>query len=330
MRPNSIPPMIGSPEWDLEQVPLGVDRAGLDGELADALDTGTEQVDPHSLDLAGEPAYVAAAWILFHQSHPSYGALLYLRFAWSDADQASRDWIVRQFAAMLIHGPAPVAESAEYGLWVDYVETPSDAPEVFDGLTAQLPHSHWHRLLSASGPIPWTVKRSRFQEAGDIPTLHGALAQGLAGSFYDVYGDVDAVEAAQLLKRITVDDAELMAALVEATTQPLMLRAGGAIIVDDASWPYPGSFLLDAEVSSGRWRWVPGSELVADGTVLGRMEHWDFPLDRTLARRAIAGRKLTGHHAFHRVEAAPEHLRSLVNRDLESWPPGLRVHLRNT
>lgn len=175
---------------------------------------------------------------------------MYLRHVWVDADKVLRDWIVRQFAAMLLNGPRPVAESGEYGLWVDYFETPSDAPEVFTGLTAELPHSFWPRLLSAAGPVSWAVKRGRFFEAPEIPALHAALAAGVAGSFYNVYGDVDAVEAAQLLERITVADDGLRAALVEATTEPLGLRCGSAIVVEDSAWKYPGSFLLDAMVSN--------------------------------------------------------------------------------
>ena len=77
---------------------------------------GTGQVDPHAVGFAGEPAEVAAAWVLLHQSHPWYAALMYLRHdAWFGADKPMRDWIVRQFAAMLVHGPGPVAESGEYG-----------------------------------------------------------------------------------------------------------------------------------------------------------------------------------------------------------------------
>jgi hypothetical protein len=227
---------------------------------------------------------------------------------------------------MLFHGPQPVAESAEYGLWVDYFETPSDAPQVFQGLAEQLPRSHWPRLLSAAGPVPWAAKRALFAEAAGVPALHTPLAEGIAGSFYDVYGDVDAVEAARLLASITVADDGLRAALTEATTQPLRLRSGAAIIIEDPAWEHPGSFLLEAEVSGSRWRWVPGSELVADGTVYGRLLHWCFPFDGTPAHRVVPGGELRGY-GLHRVEASPEHARMLVDRELEAWPPGLREHV---
>jgi hypothetical protein len=328
-RPRLSPPKIGSLEWNGELATIGADRAVVDEELGVALrSSSAAEIDPHSLDLAGTPAEMAAAWVLLHQDYPSYGPLMYLRFVWSGASEALRGWIVRQFAAMLVHGPRPVAESGEYGLWVDYFETPSDAPEVFASLTAQIPHSHWHRLLGAAGPVPWSVKRDCFLEATEIPALHAALATGIAGSFYDFLGDVDAVEAAQLLERITVADNDLRATLIEATTLPLRLRTGSVIIVDDPAWEYPGSFLLDAVVSpGGRRSWVPGSELVADGTVYGRLVHWDCPFDRTPAHRVLPGRRLDGNRGFHRVEADPEHAEALVDRELEAWPPGLREHV---
>ncbi|MEV6930770.1 hypothetical protein AB0M46_40645 [Dactylosporangium sp. NPDC051485] len=53
----------------------------------------------------------AAVLVLFHQEHPSYSALMYLRFVWNDADDRLRSWIVRQYAAMLVHGPRAVTDS---------------------------------------------------------------------------------------------------------------------------------------------------------------------------------------------------------------------------
>lgn len=328
-RPRLFPPKIGGLKWNDELAAIGVDHAVVDEELGVALSaSGAAEVDPHALDLAGTPAEIAAAWVLLHQDYPSYGPLMYLRFVWSDASEVLRGWIVRQFAAMLTHGPRPVAESCEYGLWVDYFETPSDAPEVFASMAAQIPHSRWHRLLSAAGPVPWSVKRDCFLEATEIPSLHAALATGIAGSFYDVFGDVDAVEAARLLERIIVADDDLRATLIEATTLPLRLRTGSVIIVDDPAWEYPGSFLLDAVVSpGGRRSWVPGSELVADGTVYGRLVHWNCPFDGTSAHRVFPGRRLDGDRGLHRVEADLEHAEALVDRELEAWPPGLREHV---
>ena len=329
--PTSPPPPIGSAEWDRELANIGLDRPGVDADVNAVLATtdAHSEFDPHGLNLFGTDAEIAADWVLLHQWFPSYGILMYLRMCWSHGDHALQDWIVRQFAAMLMYGPAPVADSAEYGLWVDYFESP-EASQVFTALTLQLPGSHWDRLISGAGPVPWDAKHQAFQEAAEVPALHLALARGLAGSFYDVYGDVDAVDAAVLLNRLTIADEALLAALTEATTQPLRLRSGSAVIVEesDAGWPHPGSFLLRAAVRGSRSRWVRQSELVADGRVYGRLAHWDFPFDPTkIAHRLVAAPEPEGRVVLFRVEGPPEHAELLVNRELEAWPPRLREHL---
>ncbi|MEV0661012.1 hypothetical protein ACIBI3_10380 [Actinomadura luteofluorescens] len=328
--PTSPPPPIGTPGWDRELAGIGLDRPDVDAEVDVALESVDlhGQFDAHALDL-GEDAESAAVWVLLHQGSPSYGILMYLRMCWSNGDHVLQDWIVRQFAAMLLHGPGPVAESAEYGLWVDYFEMP-EASQVFAALASQMPRSQWEGLISGAGPVPWDAKRRVFREAAEVPALHPALARGLVGSFYDVYGQVDAVEAAALVDRITVADEDLREALAEATTQPLRLRTGSAVIVDesDPGWSHQGSFLLRAVVRSPRIRWVGRSELVADGRVYGRLVHWDFPFDASrIAHRTVAAPEPEGRIVLFRVEGAAEHAESLVNRDVEAWPPGLREHL---
>ncbi|SNR26713.1 hypothetical protein [Actinomadura mexicana] len=328
--PTSPPPPIGTPRWDRELAAIELDRPSVDADVEPVLQNADarDEFDPHTLDF-GSDAESAAIWVLLHQRFPSYGILMYLRMCWSSGDHALRDWIVRQFAAMLIHGPSPVAESAEYGLWVDYFESP-EASQVFTALALQMPRSHWGCLISGAGPVPWEAKHHVFQAAAGLPALHPALARGLVGSFYDVYGQVDAVDAAALVDRITVADEDLLEALTEATTQPLRLRTGSVVIVDesDPGWPHQGSFLLRAAVRSPRSRWVRRSELVADGRVYGRLVHWDFPFDPAkIAHRTVVAPEPEGRIVLFRVEGAAEHAESLVGRDVEAWPPGLREHL---
>ncbi|WP_329086448.1 hypothetical protein OG979_26130 [Actinomadura citrea] len=328
--PTSPPPRIGTPGWDRELAGIGLDRPSVDASVDHVVEAadGHDAFDPHALDL-GSDAESAAVWVLLHQRFPSYGVLMYLRMCWSSGDHVLQDWIVRQFAAMLTHGPDPVAESAEYGLWVDYFESP-EASQVFTALALQMPRSHRGRLISGAGPVPWEAKHHVFQEAAEVPALHPALARGLAGSFYDLYGQVDAVAASALVDRITVADEDLLEALSEATTQPLRLRTGSAVVVDesDPRWPHEGSFLLRAVVRSPRSRWVRRSELVADGRVYGRLVHWDFPFDAAkIAHRTVVAPEPEGRIVLFRVEGSAEHAELLVNRDIEAWPPGLREHL---
>jgi hypothetical protein len=325
-----VPPPIGSVAWDQELGALGIDRATVDRELQlavdDAVEGGTAEPDGHDVYLNDASPETAAVLVLFHQEHPSYSALMYLRFVWNDGSVRLRDWIVRQYAAMLVHGPRQVADSVEYGLVMDYFEAYQDAPGVLAALLAQVPADHWGGILRVAGPLAWPVKRGLFLAAAEVSALHAPLAEGMAGSFYGIYGDIDAPEAAELLGRITVADDRIRAHLVEATTQPMLMQSGSAIVVTDARWAHPDSFLLEMTVTSGLWRWSSRSELVVDGRTRGRIAHWAFPFRQEDKHLVLPGRTLNKSQ-LHRIEGSPDDAADLVDRELELWPAGLRAYL---
>lgn len=325
-----VPPPIGSAAWDRELVALGTDRATVDRALhlvvEDAVDGGIVEPDGHDVYLDDASPVTAAVLVLFHQERPSYSALMYLRFVWNDGDVRLRDWIVRQYAAMLVHGPQPVADSAEYGLVMDYFEAYQEAPGVLAALLTQVPADHWGGILRVAGPLAWPVKRDLFLAAAEMPALHAPLAEGMAGSFYGLYGDIDAPEAAELVGRITIADDLVRAHLIEATTQPMLMQSGSAIVVTDARWTHPDSFLLEMTVTSGLRRWSHRSELVLDGQSRGRIAHWAFPFRREIEHLVLPGRTLIKSQ-LHRIEGSPNDAADLVDRELELWPAGLRAHL---
>ena len=120
---------------------------------------------------------------------------------------------------MLVHGRREVVESAQYGLWVDFFESPDEVTTVFPALLAQVPREHWGAILDPSGPVPWDLKRDAYALAREDPRLHGPLIKGLIGSFYDVYGQVDAVEAARLCEGLNLGpDPEVIHELVKLRT----------------------------------------------------------------------------------------------------------------
>ncbi|MCP2323354.1 hypothetical protein HDA40_001861 [Hamadaea flava] len=325
-----IPPPIGSADWDRELIVLGIDRATVDNELysavGDVIESGTVEPDGHDVYLTEASPEAAAVLVLFHQQYPSYSALMYLGFIWNQADRRLRDWILRQYAAMLVHGPDPVTESGTYGLAMDHFEHCNDAADLLGTLLTQVPVSRWGGLLRAAWPLAWPVKRLLFWTAAEMPALHDALGHGMAASFYNVYGDIDAPEAAELMQRITIEDDTTRAALVEATTQPMLMQSGSAIVVTDPRWAYPDSFLLEMTMVGGRWRWLPRSELVVNGRVCGRLVHWSFPFRRECEHRVLPGRALNKPE-LHRIEGPTADAADLVDRDLELWPPGLREYL---
>lgn len=327
---TDVPPPIGGVAWDRELAALGVDRTDVDHELrlaiADAVAAGIVEPDGHDVYLNDASPETAAVLVLFHQQRPSYSALMYLRIVWNEADRHLRDWILRQYAAMLVHGPDPVADSGTAGLAMDYFEHREDAADVLAALLTQIPASHWGGLLRAAGPLAWPVKRQLFLTAAEMPALHAPLGQGMAASFFGFYGNIDAPEAAELMQRITLADDRTRAALVEATTQPMLMQSGSAIVVTDTRWAHPDSFLLEMTVTSGRWRWQSGSELVINGQVRGRLMHWDFPFRPEREHRRLPGRALDKSR-LHRIDGSPAEASKLVDQELELWLPGLREFL---
>lgn len=319
-----LPPPIGSAAWDRELVALGLDRATVDQELAWAVED-TPEPDGHDVYLTEPTPVTAAVLVLFHQEHPSYSALMYLRFVWNHCDEQLRAWIVRQYAAMLLHGPHPVAESGEYGLEIDYFEYP-DGPDVLAALLTQMPTDRWGPILSASGPILWPEKQSLYAAAARIPELHAPLAIGIAVSLFGYYGQADVPAAAELLDRITVADDEIRTRLVDAITKPMLMRSGSAIVVTDARWNYPGSFLLTMTVTGGPRMWKARSELVIDGQVRGRVAHWSSSFRPEYEHRVLPGRPLD-KPGLHRIEPSSGDAAEFVDRDVEIWPEGLRAYL---
>lgn len=309
---------------------LGLERRNVDRELQEiiegALASGKAEPDGHDVYLDAEYPEAGPVLVLLHQDYPSYSALLYLSFVWGKADGQLRAWIVRQFAAMLVHGPEQVADSAEYGLAIDYFEDYQEGPGFFTALLTQVPAGRRGGILRASGPLRWVVKRQLFLAAAEIPALHAPLSEGMAASFYGAYGDIFAPEAAELLKRITVADGQVRSDLIEATTQPMPMLSGSAIVVTDARWTHPGSFLLEMTFTSRHRRWSYRSELIVDGRECGRIAHWSYPFLHRYEHRVLPGRTLD-RPELHRIEGSPIAAADLVDRELELWPAGLREYL---
>ena len=104
------------------------------------------------------------------------------------------------------------AEPVTYSLWVDWFEDPVTVEGAFAEVMARPDDlaegalRRNRRVLAVSGPVPWRVKRTAYEAAATVPELHLALFHGLLGSRYDVYGDLDPVEALDLLRRLDLPE----------------------------------------------------------------------------------------------------------------------------
>ena len=155
----------------------------------------------------------AAAWLLFHESHPGYHAMMYLRhvfYEWRDAE-GLLDWFARQMAALLVHGDAAIQESAEYSLGVDYFEDDLDATLILPRLLPLVTEAWRASILERSGYIAWEAKRDWYRQLAERPERHQALAGALRDSLLSAFfGTVDAREAFELVQHLRRQQPELL------------------------------------------------------------------------------------------------------------------------
>ena len=323
---------IGSDSWWRQVRKLRVQRAEVETTLRIAAAGGDlRSIDPHDLQPGESAAERAVTYILTATYVPTYASFMYVVHVWNGAGRSLKEWIVAQYAQLIDGSDERQREAALYSLWVDYFEVPERAAFVFPRLLAQVRRRA--DLLVSSGPIAWAAKRAAYQAAARDPALHAALARGLAGSFFDVFGSVEPVEARDLFTAITVEDLEVRAALQRVTTEPTRWRVLAVIRVDESDerwrrWLHAGSgtsFLVRLQ-ALGRPRWVPGSELVHNGHVIGRLRHWGFPFDAAIRHevQGSLGEVAGATVVLFRVEGDAAAVRAALGDDVEAWPFGLR------
>jgi hypothetical protein len=325
---------IGSELWWRQARKLGVERQRVEATLDIAHSEGRETIDPHHLRPGKSTAEQAVTYILVFKYVPTYASLMYVSHCWSKAGRSLKEWIVQQYAYSIDYGDDRQRKEALYSLWVDFFEVPPRAQLVFPRLLKAVRRRA--DLLAYSGPVPWAVKRDAYHKAAQDPALHAGLASGLAGSFFDVYGSVNAVEARDLFGAITVDDQEIREALQKIITQPIRWTVLAVVKVDerDDRWtkwlPAEGqhepSFLMLLRSTGGRhgW-WVPSSELLHEGRPIGRLRHYGFPFDREIPHKVYGTleEETPGKAVLFRVEGSATSARSAIGSDIEAWPPGL-------
>jgi hypothetical protein len=325
---------IGSELWWRQTRKLGVERQSVETTLDIAHTAGRETIDPHSLLPGESTAERAVTYILVFKYVPTYAALMYVSHCWSKAGRSLKEWIVQQYACIIDYGDDRQRKEALYSLWVDFFEVPPRARFVFPRLFKAVRRRA--DLLAYSGPVPWAVKRDAYSKAAQDPALHAGLASGLAGSFFDVYGSVNAVEARDLFGAITVEDQEVREALQKIITQPIRWTVLAVVKVDerDDRWTkwlpaeshYEPSFLMLLRSTGERqgW-WVPSSELLHEGRPIGRLRHYGFPFDREIPHKVYGAleEQTPGKTVLFRVEGSASSARSAIGSDIEAWPPGL-------
>lgn len=321
------------PWWDCVQR-LGVEQDSVELTLR-ILDNNPEQEEfgPHALWFPGDASTsekVVTLMLLAYRL-PDYGVFMYVAHRWNDAGRALRAWLASAYAWMIDEGDEKQREAALYSLWVDFFEVPNRATFMFPHLWQKLRARN--ELLAASGPVRWQQKRAAYKAAARDPKLHEGLAQGLAASFYDTYGNVEPIEALALFRAITIEDEQLRSSLESILFTPTRWRVVGLVTVDetDPRWrkwlpkdARPSFLIALAPVES--LRWVPRSVLLHGERRLGRLRHFAFPFDEEIPHQREAVPHEGSTELLFRIEGSVDAVRAAFGEIVDSWPPGLESH----
>lgn len=333
-----IPSEIGSEQWWRSARRLKVRRTKVESEfdLEARMAGGAEKINPHDFHpLFDQPAENAVSLFLLFSHVPSYATLMYVAHVWTCANRSLREWIVCQYAT-LVDGDKKQSDAALYSLWVDFFEVPKRAAFVFPRLLKSLPRRRWPDVLGSSGPVPWDVKHKVFVLAAKDSALHAGLARGLVGSFYDVYGSVNAIEARNLFRAITVDEEEVRTALEQVTTRPTRWQLVAVLKVDqsDERWTRwvpvdrrsEPSYLVLLRATDVFRACVRGSELMYQGRRIARLVHAGFPFDSSINHKVHGSLEHANPGTvLFRAEGIAASAVEIVGCEIEVWPPGLYV-----
>ena len=138
---------------------------------------------------------------------PTYSTTSFLpRLLLEEPDADAVEFLWKKVATILGQAPNALREAIEYVLWVDFFEDQSVSGKAWSGLMNACPSSKaMARLLANSGPVPYSQKKNQYRALLADPDDHEILAECLARSLEDVYGDIDRIEAKELFAQLQLD-----------------------------------------------------------------------------------------------------------------------------
>ena len=134
---------------------------------------------------------------------PAYGHLMYVPHHYSHFSQADNQEWWAGVRARLASGDPALAQPLAYSLWCDFFEHPDRVEQAWSELSGEsVPEPALRIVLLSSGPVPYPLKRRVYDRLIADPGWHGAIFQSLLNSAFDVFGQIDARDACELLTRL--------------------------------------------------------------------------------------------------------------------------------
>lgn len=139
------------------------------------------------------------------EAYPSYAAsqFLFRLFREDGLSSLAEDKLWEGILCLLVNENIFVHEAARYVLWVDFFEDQSCSEEAWLALTSRAKAPHMlDKLLVNAGSVPFMLKRPFYDELLQEPARHAVVAESLARSVNDVYGQIDNRTARGYLQRL--------------------------------------------------------------------------------------------------------------------------------
>ncbi len=136
-----------------------------------------------------------------YREMPCYASTIELKSFYEQFGADERRALWQAFRAVLDCDDDRLADP----LWVDFFEDRGTVEEAWRETTRR-DVDPWERrlvrVLDVAGPVPWRLKEELFAALVREPRFHHAIFRAIAGSAFDLYGDLDPPAAARWLGRL--------------------------------------------------------------------------------------------------------------------------------
>jgi hypothetical protein len=150
------------------------------------------------------PAQCLDTALRLYREMPCYANTIELKRAYERFGDDEKQTLWNAFRDVLACDDDRLADPLGYALWVDFFEDPATVEESWREMTGR-DGDAWERrierVLDNAGPVPWPLKEELFAQLVRDRRFHHAIFRALAGSAFDVYGQLGP-SAASWLQRL--------------------------------------------------------------------------------------------------------------------------------
>lgn len=161
------------------------------------------------------PAQCLELSLRLYREMPCYANVMELKGGYDRLDGDEKQTLWDAFRELLGSEDDRLADPLAYALGVDFFEDASTVQESWREVTER-DRRPWgrriERVLDHAGPVPWPLKEELFAQLVDDERFHDAIFRALAGSAFDVYGQLGPSAATWLQQlRLPADTPDLPA-----------------------------------------------------------------------------------------------------------------------